>query len=279
MFVFLLIFLINIIFALPMTTIVPYDMIDNTLKSSNHLHESVNALQSAIEILFPKKDQHEKEFAIDRQSLLIGCLIKKIEATEEQRRACKGLHENNDKNVYYEFEDKSLGQKSTEKDIDYSPIHVEHINVARVENNKEKSINDKVEEIQKLIAIKNRLINNETDREKMNLDSIYGLSSSQKFNNRSTPLDRSLNTMDVDISKNNNHGGLFLPILNNDTIDKTTYILSNIETVKQIPQYYSSYSIDEQKDDDQDFKTNEIFSRFQENNDDNYDQWDISMFS
>ncbi len=180
MFVFLLLLLMNTIFALSMAkklsitdvyfegpTIVPHDMIDNTLilnakKSSKHLSESVNALQSAIKILFPKEDQNERNFANNQQSLIIGCLIKRVEATEEQRRACKGLHEKNDKNVYYEFDDELLEQKSTAKDIDDLPIHVEHINVARVENKKDKSINDTVEEIQKLISIENRLINNGT---------------------------------------------------------------------------------------------------------------------
>jgi hypothetical protein len=241
MFVFLLLLLMNIIFALPMTkklsitdvyfegtTIVPHDMIDNTLilnakNSSNHLSESVNALQLAIRILFPK----------------------------------------NDKNVYYEFDDTLLEQKSTAKDMDHLPIHVEHINVARVENNKDKSINDTAEKIQKLIAIENRLINNETtNREKMNLESIFDFSSSQNLKNQSTPLDVSLNIMNVNRFKNDNHGGMFLWSSKNDTIDKTVDIFSNLETVKQVPQYKSTYSINKPKDtDDQDFKTNENLSR------------------
>jgi hypothetical protein len=266
----------NIIFALPIaeklsitnvyiegTTIIPHDVIDNTLisniqKSSNHLYESVNALQSAIKILFPKKDQHERNFTIDRQSLLIGCIINRGEVSEEPRRACKGLHEKKDKNIYYEFEDKSL------EDIDHLPIHVEHINVARVKNDKEKSNNDTIEEIQKLIAIENRLINNETDRERMNFDSISDSPSSQNLINQSTPLDVSLNTIDVNRSKNGNNGGMFQWLSSTDTNDKTIDILSNLKTVKQVPQNKSIYSINEQKDDNGDgenFKTDEIFSK------------------
>jgi len=93
-----------------------------------------------------------------------------------------------------------------------------------------------------------------SNREKMNLDSIFDFSSSQNLNNQSTLLE--------DRSKNDNRGGMFLWSSKNDTIDKTTDIFSNLEIVKQVPQYESTYSTNKQKDaDDQDFKTNENLSR------------------
>lgn len=226
MFVFLLILFTNSILALPVTT---DGYIKGTTMGSNDLHESINTLQSAIDIIFPKKNQSENKFSIDRQSLLIGCLFKKIKTTEKQRRVCKGLHENNDKKVYYEFEDRSVGQNKTMKDIDYIPIHVEHINVARVKNNKEKSEDDTVEEIQKLTASKNRLINNKT----FNQNLIYS----------STPVNVSLNRMDVNEFKKDNRGGMYLWSSNNGTVDKMVDVLSK---------YYSS---------DSNFETDKILSK------------------
>ena len=166
MFLFLFITLTNIITAVPLrekwdmhadgTTAVPKNLIDRLLvshvkKSSKHLPESVQALQSAIQILFPSS---EKNASHDRQVLLIGCLINKDQMIGKQRRGCRGLHEKHDKNVFYEFDDNPLNE--------HLPIHVEHINVARVE----KSMNDTSEGIRKLIASDPRLLGTEPNEEK-----------------------------------------------------------------------------------------------------------------
>jgi hypothetical protein len=267
MFAFSLILLSNLISGLPMiemlpityvhiegTTIVPHDMMDNILmsnvqNSSNHLHESVGGLQSAIKMLFPKKYQQEMNSTVDRQSLLIGCIFNRAETSEEERRACKGFYEKNDKNGYYEFEDKSLEQKSTDKEIDHLPIHVQHINVARVEDNRKESINNTIEEIRKLTALENRLIDNATLKEKMKLDSISELPSSLNMINQSTQQDMSLNAMDVNRFNNEEE---FQWLSNNYTENN----LSNIEPVK------SNYLNNEQKDDnDKNFKNIKTFSR------------------
>lgn len=212
MFVFLFILLTtNVIFALPLTkkdlsylektTIIPQD---NNEKSTNHVHESINTLQSVINIIFP----NERNFSLDRQSLLIGCLIKKIQTTGERQRTCKGIHENNEKNIFYEFEDKPLEENNT----DDLSIHVEHINVARIENNKQNSNESK---------------KNFIDTKKMNFSSIQNL-----FH-----LSKSVDTNHD--NKNDNRGGMFLWSSNNDSI----------ETVKQNPQYYSTH---ERTEDDYD---------------------------
>lgn len=227
MFVFFLISLININIALP-TVEKPDIHIERTTVVP--LHESVRTLQSAIRILFPKKDQNEKNFSVDRQTLLIGCLINR------GRRACKGLHEKNDKNIFYEFDDKLLS--------DHLPIHVEHINVARVE----KPINDTIEEIQKLITSENRLIKNETDGD---LNSMSESSSSQNLVNLSRILAMKFNTMNLDGSRNKSKEEIFQWLSNNYTMDKTTDRFPNTATMKQVPQLQSMYSMNEQNENDQ----------------------------
>jgi hypothetical protein len=203
------------------TTVIPHNIIDrilmsNVKKSSNHLHESVQPLQSAIKILFPQ----EKNVSFDRQVLLIGCLINSGKTNEKQRRTCKGLHEKYDQNIFYEFDDKSLN--------DHLPIHVEHINVARVE----KSINNTIEEIRKLITI-----DNGTDRENFQSDSMFE-SSSRIF-------DMKLNRTDTDGSQNDNKKEIFQWLLNKYKIIKTTNRLPSI----QVSQLQPIYSMNEQSND------------------------------
>ncbi len=89
---------------------------------------------------------------------------------------------------------------------------------------------------------------------------------SQKLINQSTLLDVNLNRMDVDRSKNGKIRETFLWPSNNDTTDKTGDILSNVETVSQVPRLESTYFISgsEDNDDDTDFSTIKTFSQLNE---------------
>ncbi len=208
MFLFLFISLRNIIFALPMPeklfisdNIVDRILMSNVKNSSSHLHESVQALQTAIKILFPTEGTN---VSIDRQALIIGCLINRGKKNEKPRRECKGLHEKYDKNVFYEFDDKSLN--------DHLPIHIEHIDVARVD----KPINDTVEEIRRLIAN-----DNETNGRKIHLDTMLA-------------------------SQNENKKGVFQWLLDKYRTSKTT----TTTTIMQVSQLQPHmYSMNEQTND------------------------------
>ena len=70
----------------------------------------------------------------------------------------------------------------------YLPIHVKYINVTKVENNKEESIINRIEAIQKLTVIENNLINNETPKAKMYLSTISDLPFNQHLIDQSIQI-------------------------------------------------------------------------------------------
>lgn len=105
MFVFLFVLLPKIVFALPRieelpiantdldgSTSVPSHQEYNVEKSSNELQKAVNSLQTAIQILFPKKNHQEKDSLSSRQSPFIRCLISKVQLSAEEKKLCHQMY-------------------------------------------------------------------------------------------------------------------------------------------------------------------------------------------